>query len=180
MEARDLVPGDAGERVQRGAQDFLDIERTADGLGDGVEDLEMRRDVGPAARRPAAALSPRRGATGAPLQALIPRAPAPWPGDHRTLRLCRGAARSREDDHRRPQACRRRRRWRPRMAVSASTPLVAASTAYPSVAKYSVRTSRMGASSSTTKILPRGIVFPILTQGRPSSRGACQMGVNQL
>ena len=110
MEARDLVPGDAGERIQRGAQDLLDVERTADGLGDGVEDLEMRRDVGPAARRPAASLSPRRGATGAPLQALVPRAPAPWPGDHRTQRLCRGAARSRQDDHRRRQACRRRRR----------------------------------------------------------------------
>jgi hypothetical protein len=45
METRDLVTGDARERVDRGAQDFLDIERAADGLRDGVEDLEVRLDV---------------------------------------------------------------------------------------------------------------------------------------
>src|SRR5206468_3396429 len=45
----------------------------------------------------------------------------------------------------------------PRIAVRASRPLPADSTAYPSVAKYSARTSRTGASSSTTRIRPRAI-----------------------
>jgi hypothetical protein len=53
MEARDLVAGDAGERFDRGAQDFLDVEGTADRLRDGAENLEVRLDVG-------AALMPRR------------------------------------------------------------------------------------------------------------------------
>src|SRR5439155_4275073 len=85
MEARDLVAGHARERFDRGVQDVLDVERTADRLRDGVENLEVRLDVR-AARRPTATLSRRERVTGAPLQALTPRAPGPRPGDHRTRR----------------------------------------------------------------------------------------------
>jgi hypothetical protein len=67
MEARDLVTGDARERVDRGPQDFLDVERAAHGLRDGVEDLEVRLDVWPAGC-PTPPVSAGRGATGAPLQ----------------------------------------------------------------------------------------------------------------
>src|SRR5262249_183960 len=91
VQARDLVAGDAGQGVDRGAQDFLDVERAADGLRDRVEDLEMRLDVR-AAMRPAASLRRREGGTGAPLQALTPRAPGLRPGDHRARRRWPGAA----------------------------------------------------------------------------------------
>ena len=43
------MTGDARERVDRGAQDLFDLERAADGLRDGVENLEVRLDVGSAA-----------------------------------------------------------------------------------------------------------------------------------
>src|SRR6267142_6835118 len=102
MEARDLVAGHTRERLDRGAQDVLDVERAADRLGDGVENLEVRLDVR-AGMRPAASVSRRERVTGAPLQALTPRAPGPWPGDHRARRRCRGAAASRQGIRQRPR-----------------------------------------------------------------------------
>jgi hypothetical protein len=42
VDARDLVAGDVGERIERGAQDLVDVEAPADRGGDGPEDLEVR------------------------------------------------------------------------------------------------------------------------------------------
>jgi hypothetical protein len=41
MEARDLMAGDARQGVDRGREDFVDVERAADGVGDLVKDLEV-------------------------------------------------------------------------------------------------------------------------------------------
>src|SRR5262249_46485435 len=51
----------------------------------------------------------RERVTGAPLQALTPRAPGPRPGGHRTRWRCRGAAAFRPGTRRRPTSGRRPR-----------------------------------------------------------------------
>src|SRR2546430_15794583 len=47
MQARDLVTGHLGERVERDAQHLVDVEARADRLTDDVHDAEMRLDVQP-------------------------------------------------------------------------------------------------------------------------------------
>src|SRR5262245_8752078 len=41
MEARDLMPGDVGERVESDAEHLVDVERRADGLADAVQDPDV-------------------------------------------------------------------------------------------------------------------------------------------
>jgi hypothetical protein len=45
VQARDLVAGDVGERVQRDAQDLVDVQGGADRLADAVQDAHVRLDV---------------------------------------------------------------------------------------------------------------------------------------
>ena len=47
MQARDLVTGHLGERVERDAQHLVDVEARADRLADDVQDAEVRLDVQP-------------------------------------------------------------------------------------------------------------------------------------
>src|SRR3989441_4233669 len=68
VEARDLVARDARQRLDRRAQHVVPVEGAALRRGDGVEDLEVRRDGRPN-ERPAPPVAARRGLSGAPLQA---------------------------------------------------------------------------------------------------------------